>query len=290
MLKKISWIGVAIVAVGGSIAALAQSAQTANPIAQQLVGRWEGQSNPSAGAFEAPLGVKFSSTGKAIFMMRVTLRDHVAFVMNYSINHKPKPMHLDLQTENPTKTINDGKPALTIFELPNPHTLRLQVKDLNSERPTQFKDEVQYSKVSDSAIVSPEPAQLDKAERSNAGEGRLVMQTLALSALYHILEAKQLPTTLNQLGLSNDVTQNYRYQLQAKSNQLMLMARPNKGNLKSYIAVVLRLPNQPIDSSLTAVCESVHPSTIAPPMPKISIPASGKDTVQCGSGSAALEF
>ncbi len=289
MLKKIGWIGASIAAIGFStLMAVSQSA----PIDSQiLVGRWEGR------VLDQPMGLRFSPTGKMIAVLQPGLgsTSRMAFSVNYSIDPTPKPMHLDLQLDQPVSTVNREKPVLTIFELPNPRTLRLQVKNLTpgQPRPTKFLDEVQLSKVSESAIVFPDAPQLAQAEQSKAGEGRLVMRNLALSILYYSLEMKQFPAMLNQLGLSNDATQNYRYQLQAKSNHLTLIARPNKGNLKSYIAIVLRYPVQGQDYSATSICESVRPSTIAPPTPKLPAPPAtslGINTIQCGSGSEAIEF
>lgn len=293
MLKKMVWIGAAIVAVGCPVGiALSQSPQNADPVAQQLIGRWEGQVKN----LSVPVGMQFSPTGKLIaaFQTGLDSETRMAFSVNYSIDSKPKPMHLNLKLEKPNSE-KDKQPVLTIFDFPNPGTLRIHVKNLEPGKPrqTQFDQSVDLSKTSDSAIVFPEAAKLTQAARSTDGEGQLVMQNLAMSSLFYTLEMQQFPTTLDRLGLSNSATQNYRYQLQAKSDQLTLIARPKKQNLKSYIAVVLRFPIEGQDYSVTKVCESVRPSQIAPPMPKTSTSSNllePIDSIQCGIGSKAIAF
>lgn len=260
-------------------------------VAQQLVGRWEGKTR----SFDATTGMRFSPSGRLVVAFRIGFdaQTQMAFSVNYSIDSKPNPMHLDLKLEKP-RSDRDQQSVSTIFDFPAPGTLRIHVKDLEpgKPRPTQFSEPLELSKVSDSAIVFPEAAKLTQAEQSPDGEGRLVMQNLALSSLYHSVETQQFPT-LQQLGLSNGTTQNYRYQLQAKSDRLTLIARPKKDNLKSYVAVVLRFPAEGLDYGATKICQSVRPSRIAPPLPKIPDPPNGllaNMSVRCGIGSEAIDF
>lgn len=287
MAKKFGWIGALILA----IACPSSIALSQDTTSQQLVGRWEGKVK----SVNVPAGIQFSSSGKMIVAFQIGLDDQtrMAFSLNYSIDSKPKPMYLDFRLEKP-RNDREKQPVATIFDFPAPGTLRLHFKNLSpgQPRPTQFSEPLELSKVSDSAIVFPEAAKLTQAEQSKDGEGRLVMQNLALSSLYSSLETQKFPT-LEQLGLKNSTTQNYRYQLQASSDRLTLIARPNKDNLKSYIAVVLKFPAENQDVSATKVCESVRPSRIAPPIPKVPNPPNGilaRDSIRCGSGSAAIDF
>lgn len=285
-MRRMSWI------VGLGLAIVCPSSiANENSVSQQLVGRWEGKIK----GVDVPIGMQFSSTGKmiVIFQLGFETQTRLAFSVNYSIDPKPNPMHLDLKLENP-KSEKDKQPVATIFDFPTPGTVRIHTKNLEpgKPRPTQFDQPAELSKVSQSAIVFPDAAKLTQAEQSKDGEGRLVIQNLALSSLYHALETQQFPT-LNQLGLGNGATQNYRYQLQAKSDRLTLIARPTKENLKSYIGVVLRFPVQGQDYGATKVCQSVRPSRIAPPMPKIPDSPNGllaNYSIQCGLGSEAIDF
>ncbi|BAU14615.1 exported hypothetical protein [Leptolyngbya sp. NIES-3755] len=287
MLRKVRWFGALCVAiVCPSSIALSQSNE-----AQQLVGRWEGKVIRP----EVPIGMWFSPSGKTIvtFQIGFDAQTRMAFSMNYSIDTKPKPMHLDFRLERP-RSERDKQPLSTIFEFPNPGRLRVHFKNLEpgKPRPTQFSEPVELAKFSDSAIVFPDAAKLKQVEQSTDGEGRLVMQNLALSSLYHSVETQQFPT-LARLGLSNGTTQNYRYQLQAASDRLTLIARPNKDNLRSYIAVVLKFPTEGQDFGATKVCQSVRPSRIAPPMPKVPDSPNGilaRESIRCGIGSEAIDF
>ncbi|MBE9012304.1 hypothetical protein IQ250_19075 [Pseudanabaenaceae cyanobacterium LEGE 13415] len=291
MMSKIGWVGILGIAIAGSSSLYAVTALSQSNESQQLVGRWETQVKRT----DAPMGMRFSPSGRLIFAFETGLdtQTRMAFSLNYSIDAKPNPMHLDFRLEKP-RNAHERQPVSTIFDFPSSGRLRVHIKNLRpgEPRPTQFDRPAELSKVSDSAIVFPDATKLTQAEQSKDGEGRLAMQSLALSSLYSSLETQKFPT-LEQLGLKNDTTQNYRYQLQASSDQLTLIARPKKGNLKSYVAVVLRFPVEGQDYGATKVCESVRPSQIAPPLPKIPNPPNGilaRDKIQCGSGSAAIDF
>ncbi|MGG6264775.1 type IV pilin-like G/H family protein [Leptolyngbya sp. AN10] len=287
MMSRIGLIGIlGIAIVYPSSIALSQSNES-----QQLVGRWETQVKRT----DTPIGMQFSPSGKLILAvdMGSGTQTRMAYSVNYSIDTKPKPMHLDFRLEKP-RNEQEKLPVSTIFDFPSPGTLRVHVKNLNMRqpRPTQFDQPAEFSKVSDSAIAFPDVAKLKPAEQSTDGEGRLVVQNLAMSSLYHSLETQQFPT-LTQLGLSNGQTQNYRYQLQATSDRLTLIARPNKDNLKSYIAVVLKFSIEGQNIGATKVCQSARPARIAPPMPKIPDPPNGilaRDSIRCGIGSEAIDF
>ena len=285
MLKKLGWTGAAIVVAGCPVVALSQNTDS---VSQQLTGRWEGLIKP----LDVPMGIQFSPTGRFILVFdSLGSLSRSAFAVKYSINSTSKPMELNLSLEKPI-TEKDKQPVLTIFELSSSRTMRLQIKNLEpgKPQPTRFEEPAELSKVSDSAIAFPGADQLTQAEQSKDGEGRLVMRNLATSSLYYSMEMQQFPTKLSQLGLSNDSTQNYRYQLQSKSEGIALIARPRKENLKSYIAVVLRYPVREQDNTTTILCESVRPARIAPPMPQLLKPAYEADQIRCGSGSQAIGF
>lgn len=236
-MKKIGWIGALIVAVGcPTFVAVSQASQS---VSQQVGGRWEGQD------VDQPVELWFSPSGRLVVSFRLGFasNERLAVAVNYSIDSKPKPMHLDLQLDQPASAQKREEPVFTIFEFPDSRASRLQMKNLKLGQPrsTQFEDEATLSKASEGAIAFPDVTQ---AEQSKDGERRLVMRHLALSALHPGLKMQQAPSKLNQSGLSHDTTQHYRYQLQAKPNHLTLFARPKKGNLKSHIAVVLRFPVQ----------------------------------------------
>lgn len=283
MSRRIGWISALVFAI-------ACPSSIAQPtVSQQLVGRWEGQTK------QINLGMRFSQNGQLVMIygfpgsgVRSTSASPRTY---YSIDPTPKPMHLDFKREKPTSE-RDRQTILTIFEFLSPNTLRLQTKNLEpgKPRPTKFDEPVEFSKVSDSSIVFPSAAQLTQAEQSKDGEGRLVMRSLALSSLYYSVEMQQFPSALNQLGLSNNSTQNYSYQLQTKSNGIALIARPKKATLKSYIAAVLRYPVRESDNTTTILCESVRPSRIAPPLPQVSQPVYEAEQIQCGSGSQSIDF
>lgn len=178
MFKKIGWFGVLLVAIA------CPSSLAQDSTAQQLVGRWEGKTK----RVDIPMGLQFLSSGKlvATFQLGLDAQTQMAFSMNYSIDAKPNPMHLDLKLEKP-RSQRDQQPLSTIFDFPSPSTLRIHLKNLEpgKPRPTKFSEPAELSKVSDSAIVFPDAAQLKQAEQSTDGEGRSVIQNLTLSSLYH---------------------------------------------------------------------------------------------------------
>jgi hypothetical protein len=258
---------------------IAQSA-TASPI----VGRWQGN-------FEQkyPMNFLFSPQGKFImvFGSETNPASLAGVVVDYKIDATQKPMHLDISLPE-TK-----EPVLTIAELIDPQTLRIQMKQTNpgKPRPTQFTDQTQMKKVSDRAIEPLDSAKFTDAAKSDEGEGRLVIQALAQSALFSTIESGKFPTTLEQLGLPTNSTANYRYQLQTQPNQITLVARPKKANLKSYISVVAQGTERKLSFISTGVCQSVRSSLFAPPVPRLGSPfGSGSPAVTCGSGSEPVKF
>ena len=271
-----------------SCSVLGLSAQpTPAPISKQLIGQWQGNITDNG---TRSLVITFAPNGVAT-MTTLGLQSSLSSAkVRYTIDPNAKPMQMDIKVEPFDQSV------LTIFDLPNPQRLRLQLKDTKpgGDRPTAFNQEMQFRKVSDSAIAPF--TELAQAEQSKAGEGELVMKTLALSALLHNLETDQFPTTLEQLGLSSN-TRNYRLQLSVKDQQLTLIARPKKEGLHSFIGVVMRhdIEKQGKKEELASatVCQSARPSSSAPPMPKITAPAPvtfSTYSIDCSSGSEPVQF
>lgn len=264
-------------------------AQPTSEASQQIVGRWEGIYKETK--MSMPLIFRFTSTGKLVVAVPAGNRQGLrAYWANYQLDPKPNPMHIDLSFEGDHNVIQ------TIVEIPNPRTLKLQLRPTESsrKRPIAFRDEVQFQKVSETAIVPL--TQLSEAERSTSGEGQFVMTTLIRSAILHRVETDQFAKHLIELGLNSTSTQNYRFQLSSKGNQLVLIARPKKAGIKSYIAVISSEPSRDQGSTqlgaAATICQSVRASTIAPPMPKVSPRNSDRayPIITCGSGSAPLSF
>lgn len=275
-MKRIGWMSAIVIAV---LTAQGVTAQTAN---QSIVGRWQGTFDQNY-----PMGFLFSPTGKAIMVYGSEPQVLSGVALNYKIDASHKPMHVDFTLPGGKETV------LTIADLPTPQTLRLQLKDTNpgKPRPTVFSDQNQMQKISDRAIEPLNSAKFTQAAQST--EGRLVIQSLAQSALFYTVESNQFPTTLEQLGLPIASTQNYRYQLQVQPKQITLIARPKKANLKSYISIVMQRTERQVEFVSTAVCQSVRPSLIAPPVPRIASTLDSfvtKQPVACGIGSEPLKF
>ncbi|MCU0550766.1 MAG: type IV pilin-like G/H family protein [Leptolyngbya sp. Prado105] len=278
-MKRIGCVGVLVSAVLTAQGVMAQTATS------PLSGRWQGIFDE-----KYPMGFLFSPDGKFIMVFGSNGVESTMLsgtTANYKLDATTQPMHVDI-------TIPDAKePVLTIAELSDPQTLRMQIKDTNpgKPRPTQFSDRTQMQKVSDRAIEPLDSAKFTQAAQSSEGEGRVVIQALAQSALFSTVEAGKLPTNLEQLGLPTNNTPNYRYQLQTQPDQITLIARPKKANLKSYISVVIKGSERKIDFVSTAVCQSVRPSLFAPPTPRLASSfASGNKPVTCGIGSEAVKF
>ncbi|MBE9012302.1 hypothetical protein IQ250_19065 [Pseudanabaenaceae cyanobacterium LEGE 13415] len=284
--------GIAVVILGSIVAVRSQSTPSQPSVNQQLVGRWEKPLTDTP--TPAPSGFRFFSDGKVIFSLPYgyDLTTRTALVGTYAIDPKPKPMQIALQFGDQPAKPNPSTPP-TVFELKNDRTLLLQQS--KSWNPGQFEQPPEFTKVSDSTVSTPEASQLSQAQQSKTGEGGLMMRHLALSALYYSVEMKRFPKTLTELGIS-DTTQNYRYQLQANSKQLTLVARSTKDNLKSYSAIVAQVTNpgtKDLRFHVTRVCESVRPSRIAPSTPRLLDPNRtplGTSLIQCGSGSAAIDL
>jgi hypothetical protein len=298
MLNKLNWLSTFLVwAMVPAASVLAQSTKPVDPVMQQLTGQWQGTltaGEPSS--MNTTLGFMFAPSGKAVmFFPESTFpertRGLMAASIEYAIDSKPKPMHIDF------KVVTFDKPVLTIFDLPNPQTLKLQIEATNpgKPRPKEFKQEGLFQKVSDSAIVPL--TQLAQAEQSKQGEGEWLMKSLAKSALLYKMSTNQFPTSLEQLGLSKPDTQHYRVQLATQPNQLTLVARAKKAGLKSYTSMVvqhtLKEQGKQQEFGFATVCQSFRPSLIAPPLPTVTPPASiqsSRYSIQCGSGSESVKF
>jgi Type IV pilin-like G and H, putative len=298
-MKTANWFAICM----GSIVLLpalvrAQPPQSIEASQQIIVGRWEGIYRETGTSM--PLIFRFTATGKVVVAVPTENRQGLrAYWANYELDSKPQPMHIDLSFEG------DREPIQTIVEVPNPQTLKLQMRPTESprKRPTAFRDEVQFQKTSETAIAPL--TQLSEAERSTSGEGQFVMTTLIRSAIVHRVETNQFAKHLTDLGLNSTSTQNYRFELLSKENQLTLIARPKKAGLKSYIAVISSEPSRDQGSTqlgaAATICQSVRSSKvpselrsalIAPPMPKVSPRNSDKayPIITCGSGSEPLLF
>jgi hypothetical protein len=285
MMRTISWMSglISIGLISQSVMALPTKEAVQTP---SIAGRWQGTFDD-----KYPMGFLFSPEGKFIMVFGIDgIKPTVlaGTTANYKIDATKKPMHVDI-------TVPDAKePVLTIADLPDSQTLQIQMKDTNpgKPRPTKFTDQTKMQRVSDRAIEPLDSAKFTQAAQSSEGEGRVVIQVLAQSALFSTVESGKFPTKLEQLGLATNNTQNYRYQLQTQSDQITLIARPKKANLKSYISVVMKGSERKIDFASAAVCQSVRPSLFAPAAPRLASPfmSVGNQPVTCGIGSEAVKF
>ncbi|MGG6264777.1 type IV pilin-like G/H family protein [Leptolyngbya sp. AN10] len=289
MLKKIG-LSVALIVFCPMLVARSQAAPTESSVIQQLAGRWEKPITDTSSP--APGGFRFFPDGRVIWSLPggYDFATRIAIVGTYMIDPKPKPMHIHFQFGNSEAPREDQPPV--VFEFQNPRSLLLQQS--KSWNPGQFEQPPEFTKVSDQTVSLPESAQLTQAEQSKTGEGQLMMQHLTLSALYYSVEKKQFPKTLSELGLSSGATRNYRYQLQAKANQLTLIALPTQGNLNSYIAIVAQFP-QPNSDEVKYIaakaCQSVRPSRSAPSVPRIPDDrAMGTNLIECSSSSKEIDL
>lgn len=291
-LKKVNWLIAVVCWAMVPIASVLAQTKPVDPVGQQLLGQWQGtfatgKSAPNPGA----MGFMFIPNGKAVMFFAEERLGLIAAAIDYAIDSKPKPMHIDF------KPVTFNKPVLSIFELPNSQTLKLQLEKTNPglPRPKEFKEEGQFRKISDTTIVPL--TQLAQAEQSKETEGQWVMKSIAQSALIHKLATQQFPTTLAQLGLDNSETKNYRFQLSTQADQLTIVARAKKAGLRSYIGIVVQRELKEREKqqavAFSAICQTSRPSLIAPLSPKVAPENTSESVfrpVQCGSGSELIKF
>lgn len=266
---------------------------------QQIIGRWEGIDSTGilGRAGEAtPVTLRFTPTGKAIILTAPS-EGVQGFTFDYSLNPQPKPIYLDLDF----KPMGANTTVPTIAQFTTPQNLKIQLSGtrLNGDRPKDFLDELNLSRVSDHMVAAFQgegavATQLIQAEQSKEGEGKFVMTTLVRSASIYRLETGQFPITLTQLGLSHTSTQNYRFEMTVKNDRLTLIARPKKAGLRSYIGITITQPFREDKTTQTLtianLCQSFRPSTIAPVTPVIHHINRAFPAIECGSGSEAVRF
>lgn len=272
-----------------SASVLANPVQPMDSPTQQIIGRWEGTHSSRTRTQSAV--VRFTPTGKLIMVISDFQKGGLVVSLDYTIDATKQPMHLNVSGAILPR------PAVVSAELSNAQTLKLQWQPERTNS-KNLGDVFELQKVSETEVLPLTPSRLVPLEASQEGEGKFVMTALVRSALIQTIERQKLPTKLDELGLNRASTRNYNLQLIAQPGQLTLIARAKKTGLRSYIGTVLpqslAVRGGTVNSGLGAICQSVRPSSIAPPTPKVTGPkpilSRTFPLVVCGSGSELVGF
>ncbi|GAB4326061.1 MAG: hypothetical protein OHK0047_11290 [Leptolyngbyaceae cyanobacterium] len=103
----------------------------------------------------------------------------------------------------------------------------------------------------------------------------------------YFLENDTFATSIQSLKTSVlPETQSYRYKLTAKPNPaqgVVITATSKQPTLKSFTGVVFAVKSKKGLMTVSQICETVKPSTVAPTAP--SIPKQSSDQLRCPTGS-----
>jgi hypothetical protein len=138
-----------------------QPVKTTNPVAQKLLGQWQGKESSS------PENITFVFTPEGKLFGITSSGTVLEF--EYQINSTAKPMHLDVLLPDTKETV------LTIFELTSDGKLKLQLDGTNpgKPRPKSFSPNVTiFEKVSDSTTVPNKPQNNSPDTQPLEGEGK----------------------------------------------------------------------------------------------------------------------
>lgn len=103
----------------------------------------------------------------------------------------------------------------------------------------------------------------------------------------YFLENEAFATSIQALkNNSLPETQSYKYKLTPKPNPaqgVMITATSKQSSLKSFTGVVFAVKSKKGLTTVSQICETVKPSTVAPKAP--SIPKQASDKLRCPTGS-----
>jgi hypothetical protein len=265
------------------------SSQQTNPINQKLLGEWQIQDATS------PLKVNLIFTPEdKLFFVVYESNSPVAVEFNYVVNSTPQPMQLDVQIPSLKKSV------LTIFEFTPDGQLRVQLEDTDPGKPrpkaftskaTLFKKIAETGKLPANAQIIDPYAQNQVAEKpSRPDEGKATVSTMNRGQQAYYLEYGKFATTIAELQVGiKPEGENYRYRVLSSgkgSKSVINTAAAKKPGLKSYTGVVFVQKVQGENLTITAVCETLKPSTVPPAQPRI--PRNPSQKVQCPAGSRLL--
>lgn len=261
-----------------------QDTSKKQPIAKQLLGRWQAKDPKSDKVFT----FIFGPDGKLFVVLPTPNGSSVASKVAYQINPTTQPMQLDM-------VLSPDEKVLTIFELTPEGKLRVELEGLNpgQPRPTVFSSKsTLFEKISDATTV-PENIQIIDNEQNNAGQSNVVKQfiTILIKAQQaYFLENGKFATDIKQLGIiSNLETEFYRYQIvpqKDNTQSVAIAAIPKTSQLPSYIGAIFASQVSEKTTTATQLCETDKPSTSPPAMP--AAPARGSSEIQCPAGSHPL--
>ncbi len=261
-----------------------QDTSKKQPIAEQLLGRWQAKDPKSDKVFT----FIFAPDGKLFVVLPTPNGSSVASKIAYQINPTTQPMQLDM-------VVSPSEKVLTIFELTPEGKLRVELQGLNpgQSRPTVFSsNSTLFEKISDATTV-PTNVQTVDTQKKKVEQNDVVKQfiTILIKAQQgYFLKNEKFAINIKELGIiSNLETEFYRYQIvpqKDNTQSVAIAAVPKNSELPSYIGAVFATKVNGKNTTATQICETDKPSTSPPAMPDAS--ASGSSEIQCPAGSHPL--
>lgn len=261
-----------------------QDTSKKQPIAEQLLGRWQAKDPKSDKVFTFIFGLD----GKLFVVLPTPNGSSVASKVAYQINPTSQPMQLDM-------VLSPDEKVSTIFELTPEGKLRVELEGLNpgQPRPTVFSSKsTVFEKISDATTV-PENIQVIDNQNNKTGQSNVVKQFMTIlirAQQAYFLENEKFATDIKELGIiSNLETEFYRYQIvpqKDNTQSVAIAAIPKNSQLPSYIGAIFATRANEKTATVTQICETDKPSTSPPTMP--AAPAGSSSEIQCPTGSHPL--
>jgi hypothetical protein len=272
-----------------SLVSISITSGFAQTIEQQILGTWQTELEGKKALFI------FASENK-LFIVGPSLPESSANALEfkYQINSKTQPTQLDFFYDS-----NAQEKALTILEITQDNSLKIQLEGLNPNqpRPTTFAPNATiFTRISNSTTLPANAViykPLEQIAKAYQVEAQTNVASINRSQMAYRFEKNRFATTFDQLAIGNLTgksraqTSNYSYKLFGRKDRAYVTAAAKTKGLKSYVGATFLYRNSQKQSVMSRIiCETEKPTQTPPKFPKF---VGGQDPIRCAAGSKSVE-